>query len=204
MTAQVTLYYNEFGEITMKEIATHYRIAKIDTANRSFVGSVQEFTMNGALICEYLTDDLTDVPDSLQTLIETKEQFTTAKYIRKRDYYPDLRGFLKPVPSEHNTYATGVIEEQPEYPDGVSNLITLITGLIRSPERRNIACTNGKVVVEFTIMPDGTMDEYQVTQSLGYGCDREALSVMKLVPDWKPAYQSGHAVRNRMSIPVFF
>lgn len=43
----------------------------------------------------------------------------------------------------------------------------------------------GEVEVQFTIRPSGRPAAFQVTRSLGYGCDEEAIRLIADGPDWK-------------------
>jgi hypothetical protein len=44
---QSKIYYNNKGEITLGELATHYRIGTVDPVNKVFVGLVKDFDMKG-------------------------------------------------------------------------------------------------------------------------------------------------------------
>ncbi|MBL7849943.1 MAG: energy transducer TonB [Cyclobacteriaceae bacterium] len=204
VAGQSTLYYNQKGEITMPELATHYRIARIDTAARRFVGDIFEYTMNNTLICKFSNDSLETVPDSLRIFLGTKNNFIQAKYIRKRDYYPDLKGFLKPPVTENNTPYLAIVEDPAEFPGGINMLIDFLSANLQYPDSAKNNNVHGKVSVRFTVMPDGTMGNFKVLNGIGYGCDEEALRVMKLLPDWKPAYQRGKPVPVGMVIPITF
>jgi TonB family protein len=45
----------------------------------------------------------------------------------------------------------------------------------------------GNVVVRFTIEADGSLSGFQIQQSTGYGCDEEAVRLLKESGKWKPA-----------------
>ncbi|UII32132.1 energy transducer TonB [Fulvivirga ulvae] len=117
--SQYTIYYNERGEITLPELATHYRIAKVNVVDKHFVGKVLEYRMDSSLILEINYDDKgfkkgefryvnnigetisTDhwpsssslQLDSLLSIINKKKEFAKATYIRRNDY-PDLKPLL--------------------------------------------------------------------------------------------------------------
>ncbi|MBC9933658.1 energy transducer TonB [Chitinophaga qingshengii] len=46
---------------------------------------------------------------------------------------------------------------------------------------------NGLVRIVFTVMPDGTLQQFKVIKSLAAVCDAEAIRVIKDGPAWKPA-----------------
>ena len=61
----------------------------------------------------------------------------------------------------------------------------------------------GKVTVEFVINKDGTPVDFKSMHGVGYGCDEEAIRVLKLLK-WNPGKQRGNAVRVKMVLPVIF
>ncbi|WP_395768823.1 energy transducer TonB, partial [Aquirufa sp.] len=50
----------------------------------------------------------------------------------------------------------------------------------------------------------GTIQDVQILKSVGFGCDEEAMRVIKAVPRWTPGKQSGRAVRSRFTQPITF
>ncbi|SKA18401.1 TonB protein C-terminal [Chitinophaga eiseniae] len=51
----------------------------------------------------------------------------------------------------------------------------------------NPGAFNGVVRIAFTVMPDSTLQDIKVVQSLNAACDAEAVRVVKEGPAWKPA-----------------
>jgi TonB family protein len=63
----------------------------------------------------------------------------------------------------------------------------------------------GRVIISFTVDENGHMRDYKVEQGMGYGCDEEALRVVKLIPeDWVPGKLNGKNVAVSMRLPVVF
>lgn len=64
---------------------------------------------------------------------------------------------------------------------------------------------SGRVVIGFTIDEKGHTRDYRVVTPLGYGCDEEALRVVKLIPeDWVAGVNNGRNVAVVMNLPVAF
>lgn len=64
---------------------------------------------------------------------------------------------------------------------------------------------SGRVVIGFTVDTGGHMRDYRVVSPLGYGCDEEALRVVKqIAEDWVPGRYKGSNVAVAMNIPVAF
>ncbi|PSL49095.1 TonB family protein [Chitinophaga niastensis] len=47
--------------------------------------------------------------------------------------------------------------------------------------------STGTVRVSFTVMPDGSLQDFKVTRHLNEACDAEAIRVIKEGPEWRPA-----------------
>jgi protein TonB len=50
----------------------------------------------------------------------------------------------------------------------------------------------------------GNIKDVSVSNGLGYGCDEEALRVLKAMPKWNPGKQNGKAVNVSVVLPIFF
>jgi protein TonB len=62
----------------------------------------------------------------------------------------------------------------------------------------------GKVPVEFTIQPDGSLTDVRVIQKHGSGLDEEAVRLIKAAPKWEPAMYQGKPIKQKMQLPVLF
>jgi protein TonB len=52
------------------------------------------------------------------------------------------------------------------------------------------------VRVKFIVMKDGTLKDFQVETSHGFGMEKEVLRVLKLSPKWVPATKNGSSVNS--------
>ncbi len=63
--------------------------------------------------------------------------------------------------------------------------------------------SEGRVVVTFVITPDGTLEDYQIQNSVNAGVDKEVLRVVKLTNgNWTPAMINDEKVRVRYTLPI--
>jgi len=64
----------------------------------------------------------------------------------------------------------------------------------------------GSVLIGFTIDSNGNVSNFKVKKSLGYGCDEEALRVVKNVfnGDWLPGLLNGTPVVVQYEVPISF
>ena len=59
-------------------------------------------------------------------------------------------------------------------------------------------------MIQFVVNEDGSISDCKVKYGIGYGCDREALRLIRSMPPWKPAIQDGRAVRMYCELSVTF
>ncbi len=97
-----------------------------------------------------------------------------------------------------------VVEQQPEFPGGASALLGYLGKNIKYPAAASRANVSGRVFMTFVVNTDGSIQDAQVLKGLGFGCDEEALRVVKTMPKWKPGKQSGRPVRVKYNLPVSF
>jgi TonB family protein len=105
-------------------------------------------------------------------------------------------------PDENGVYH--IVEEMPEFPDGEKALMQFVADHIKYPEEAKKAGAYGRVFVGFVVEPDGSLSGFKVLRGIGYGCDEEAVRVVKSLPKWKPGMHRGEAVRVSYQIPIVF
>ncbi|MDX1407383.1 MAG: TonB family protein [Saprospiraceae bacterium] len=69
---------------------------------------------------------------------------------------------------------------------------------LQMPEAARAGGISGTVVLEFKILPDGRPDSIIVVESLGYGCDAEAIRLIQEGPDWD--YANAQVPVGRVSV----
>ena len=97
-----------------------------------------------------------------------------------------------------------VVEQMPEYPGGLVELMKYISMNVHYPEAAMKTGTQGRVVVQFIIEEDGTVSDARVVQRVSDELDAEALRVVSAMPKWTPGRQKGQPVRVKYTIPVTF
>ncbi len=97
-----------------------------------------------------------------------------------------------------------VVEQQPEFPGGMSALGQFLGKNIRYPAAAQRANVSGRVFVSFVVNTDGSIQDVQVLKGLGFGTDEEAVRVVKSMPKWRSGKQSGRPVRVKFSLPINF
>lgn len=97
-----------------------------------------------------------------------------------------------------------VVEENAEPKNGMVEFYKLTTSNIRYPAQARRLGIEGRVFVQFVVAKDGSLQNIEVIKGIGSGCDEEAIRVLGISPNWKPAKQRGKPVKQRIVLPIFF
>ena len=97
-----------------------------------------------------------------------------------------------------------VVEDMPEFPDGMEAMIKFISNNIQYPADAKKQKVDGRVLVNFVVEKDGSITEVKVIKPTFPSLDAEAVRVVKAMPKWKPGYQKGQAVRVQFTMPINF
>jgi len=106
------------------------------------------------------------------------------------------------VGSDNGIYDVGGVESYPEFPGGMAAWSKFIQKNLRYPYAAQDNGTQGKVFLSFVIEKDGSISDVSVLKGIGYGCDEEAVRVIKKSPRWKAGLQNNRAVRVRYTMPI--
>lgn len=117
----------------------------------------------------------------------------------------DTEGFVEPWRDEYDEpEAYMIVEQMPEFPDGEEAMMQFIAEQVKYPAEAKKAGAYGRVFIGFIVEPDGSLSDIKVLRGMGYGCDEEALRVVKSMPKWQPGMHRGKAVRVKYLVPVNF
>lgn len=97
-----------------------------------------------------------------------------------------------------------VVEEQPEFPGGTAAMFGFLAKNIKYPVAAAKANVHGRVFLSFVVTETGETEDIVVLKGVGYGCDAEAIRVLKLFPKWKPGKQNGSPVNVKYNLPINF
>jgi TonB family protein len=62
----------------------------------------------------------------------------------------------------------------------------------------------GKVIVQFTVTTNGTLEDFIVKKGIGHGCDEEVIRLVKEGPKWSPTTEDNVAVESEVLVKVRF
>lgn len=95
-------------------------------------------------------------------------------------------------------------EKAPEYKGGMESMQKFLAKNIHYPVSAMNAKTQGTVYVQFIITKTGKVSDAKVIRGIGLDSDKEALRVVKAMPDWTPGQNKGKTVSVVMKIPIKF
>jgi TonB family protein len=125
---------------------------------------------------------------------------------------PDKTGTQNPAPAAPNdTPATQYprdnkvftfAEQPPRFPGGERELNKFILVNLRYPPEAMKKGETGLVIVQFIVDRNGKILEPTIVKSVGKEIDKEALRLVKSLPDFEPAKQNGIPVEFRYTLPI--
>jgi periplasmic protein TonB len=96
------------------------------------------------------------------------------------------------------------VNKPPTFPGGEQELLKFLAENIKYPALAREANIQGNVAISFVIGKDGAINDVQLLRDIGGGCGKEAIRVVKTMPNWSPGEANGHKVKVRFTLPVRF
>jgi protein TonB len=157
-------------------------------------------------------DDKVKAEDEIKTQDELKET-TTAFGQSDFDKGTDDRNVVREhkdevvveekKPVEENKVFTAV-EQMPQFPGGEEALMKYIQSHLKYPPVAMENNIQGRVVVQFVVTKTGKIGEIKVARSKDPDLDKEAVRVVKTLPDFIPGKMNGQAVAVWYTLPITF
>jgi TonB family protein len=131
-------------------------------------------------------------------ILEENEDFSYAQFSFENSW----EAYKQRHPEKFTVYDT--VEQMPSFPGGQSALFKYLSDEIIYPA----VCINnkiqGRVIVSFIVERDGSITEAKIARSIDPALDKEALRVVRNMPNWIPGKRHGEKVRVKYTIPVTF
>lgn len=97
-----------------------------------------------------------------------------------------------------------VVEQVAGFPGGQAKLMEFLRKELVYPQIAIDNNVQGRVIVQFVVNKDGSIQDVKVARGVDPVLDEEAIRVVKKMPKWIPAEQRGKTVRSRFQLPVMF
>lgn len=194
----------QFDDDTIEDLNIDYNeedkmIAAVQT-------EVQEEVTEIVKPVESLTEE---VPPEEAVMVEPQEEKITEK-----ELLPEESETAEPLTSQEEVDANplnrldkfdeALSEQLPEYPGGMSELVTWLTKNIVYPPAARRQGIEGEVQVSFIIEKDGSLTDIKIHKPAAHVFNEEALRVVKKMPNWKPGKLDGKVCRTLFVIPIQF
>ena len=85
-----------------------------------------------------------------------------------------------------------------------TSILKYLSENIRYPNMARENGIQGTVVIRFIINEFGQITDAEIVREIGGGCGKEALRVVRDMPNWKPGLQRHRKVKVQMNLPVRF
>ncbi|MBJ7429150.1 MAG: energy transducer TonB [Bacteroidia bacterium] len=95
-------------------------------------------------------------------------------------------------------------EQMPSFIGGEDSLYSFLRQRLVYPQLAKENGIEGKVIVRFIVEKNGKLTNIEVLRKMGWGCDEEAIRILKLSPNWIPGKMRGKAVRVKYTLPINF
>ena len=111
---------------------------------------------------------------------------------------------IKTVEAEKNADVYKVVGQMPEFPGGKDAMFQYLVDNMKFPDAARTKKIEGLVVVNFIVDEEGKLSNIKVIKSVSPELDREAMRMVKAMPQWKPGKHQGKEVKVNMNLPVKF
>jgi len=143
--------------------------------------------------------------------VRSKEEASFKFHIKKYNKAVRERGYdiidypLAPVDTGFRIYTLTELEKFPEpvFKYKNQNLANFINQEMEYPEMAYKMNISGTVKVGFVIEKSGNVSHVCIQESVGGGCDQEAIRILKKI-SWMPGVKNGKAVRARTTMKITF
>ena len=137
-----------------------------------------------------------DVKSSVTVYLEKEPETAKENEVVVVGYGKEDKGNYPPV--------FNVVEEAPEYPGGMPELMKYLAMNLRYPADAHEKGIQGRVIVQFVVERDGSVSNFQVMRGIHPLLDAEAIRALSGMAKWTPGKQKGVAVRVKYTLPVNF
>ena len=154
-------------------------------------------------------DDQVKAEDEIKTqdeLQQTETAFGQTDFDKGTDDLNVVREHKEEIiveeKKEEQVFTAG--EQMPQFPGGEAELMKYISNNIKYPTMAMENNIQGRVVVQFVVTKTGKIGEVKVVRSKDPDLDKEAVRVVKSLPNFIPGKMNGQAVNVWYTLPITF
>ncbi|MCC6700836.1 MAG: energy transducer TonB [Fluviicola sp.] len=112
----------------------------------------------------------------------------------------------EPMAPRDNKVIYEIVDEPAEYPGGKTAMNAFLASNIKYPETALKLGLQGKCYLKFVVSENGNVSNVKVMKGVTDcpECDKEAIRVVRSMPNWKPAKMNGKAINSFYTLPINF
>ena len=109
------------------------------------------------------------------------------------------------LPDTTKVIPFATVEVKPTFNGGDANEFSKwVNENLKYPKAAKDAGVQGRVTLQFTVYPDGSVRDTKILRGVNPDLDAEALRVVSASPNWTPGYVKGEPVKVTYTFPVIF
>ena len=144
-------------------------------------------------------------PTSATELAEKAPDAKTTEATKNANVATDAKdATVVPETTDTDSKLFDMVEEMPSYPGGMKDLLSYLAKNIKYPAIAQDKQIQGRVIVQFVVEKDGSISDVHTIRGIDSDLDKEAVRVIKAMPNWIPGKQGGKTVRVKFTVPVMF
>ena len=121
--------------------------------------------------------------------------------VEVRDYVSEVEEEVV----EEESIPFALVEKKPSFMGGDANTFSAwVNQHLEYPEVARENGVSGRVMLQFTVNPNGTVTDVKVLRGVDPALDKEAVRVISSSPKWEPGRQRDRAVKVTYTFPVVF
>jgi len=144
--------------------------------------------------------------------IKSQEQLTSTKMAisiadvkgNDEEHGKDIADLKQVVTQAEEEKPYEMVEQMPSFPGGTQELLQYIAKNLKYPTIAQENGVQGRVICQFVVAKDGSVQNVRVVRSLDPYCDKEAIRVIQSLPKWIPGKQNGKTVPVYYTLPIVF
>lgn len=153
-----------------------------------------------------------ELPKAIEDLVDNNKDIGKVSQEGEVDLPPsDLPTNIGPpaivepqISAPEKEYDLVTVQKMPSFPGGEGEMLKYLAKSIEYPAQAIENSISGTVVLSFVITKEGKIGDVSILKEIGGGCGKEAVRVVKSMPQWIPGEASGHPVKVRFTLPVKF
>lgn len=123
---------------------------------------------------------------------------------KARDFFAGAINFPSTENNDTDSRVYFTPEQAPQYPGGLSALMSHLAENISYPANAVTAQIQGRVLVKFVVKKDGSVGEVEIVRGVDPSLDNEAIRVVKTLNGFIPGKMNGTPVNCWYTLPITF